>query len=206
MAFILNGMEVPKEKWYLYILQQLGREGWEQWNASLKQTVCESDPDQVFRAFKKGFEIAETYWTFRSMYLSSAKQGANKSAAALATWVEDLAAQCEWLEREREREGRHIDLYYHVIEPFDVKRYIQNETAREGGNLMWDKLVEEAKHQECIGKEYTRFRRENGGGGTPSYGDPALFADAVSRRYKKAQPRSQTPSRGKGGNNQQQCQ
>ena len=28
-AFILNGMEVPKDKWYLYILQQLGREGWE---------------------------------------------------------------------------------------------------------------------------------------------------------------------------------
>ena len=25
MAFVLNGMEVPKEKWYLYKLQQLGR-------------------------------------------------------------------------------------------------------------------------------------------------------------------------------------
>ena len=69
-----------------------------------------ADPDQVFRAFKKGFEIAETYWTFRSMYLSSAKQGANKSAAALATWVEDLVAQCEWLERERERRKAHRPL------------------------------------------------------------------------------------------------
>ena len=110
MAFVLNGMEVPKEKWYLYILQQLGREGWEQWNASLKQTVHESDLDQVFRAFEKGFKIAETYMTFRSMYLSSAKQGANKSAAALATWVEDLVTQCEWLERERERRKAHRPL------------------------------------------------------------------------------------------------
>ena len=66
---------------------------------------------------------------------------------------------------------------------------MQNETIRDGGNLMWEKLVEEAKHQECVGKEYAKFRRENGGSGTPSYGDPALAADAVSSRYKKAQPR-----------------
>ena len=107
--------------------------------------------------------------------------------------------------RERKRTKVHR-LYYHVTEHFNVKWYIQNETAREGGDLTWDKLVEEAKHQECIGKEYARFRRENSGGGTPSYGDPALSADAISRGYKKAQVRSQTLSGGKGGNNQQQCQ
>ena len=45
---------------------------------------------------------------------------------------------------------------------------------------MWEKLVEEAKHQERVGKEYAKFRRENGGGGTPSYGDPALATDAIS--------------------------
>ena len=26
-TFVLEGMEIPKDKWYLYILQQLGREG-----------------------------------------------------------------------------------------------------------------------------------------------------------------------------------
>ena len=25
LAFVLEGMEIPKDKWYLYILQQLGR-------------------------------------------------------------------------------------------------------------------------------------------------------------------------------------
>ena len=70
---------------------------------------------------------------------------------------------------------------------------------------MWDKLTEEAKHQECVGKEYARFRRENSGSGTPSYRDPALAADALSRGY-KPQPRSWTPSGGKGGGkSQQQC-
>ena len=108
IAFVLNGMEVPKKKCYLYILQQLGREGWEWWNASIKQTVTESDPDQIFKAFKKGFKITETYWTFRSLYLSSGKEGANESAAALATRVKDLVAQCEWPQGERAKAHRAL--------------------------------------------------------------------------------------------------
>ena len=74
---------------------------------------------------------------------------------------------CEWPEDQKEQ--RRIDLFYHLTEFFDVKRYTQNEAARDGGNLTWEKLTEEAKHQECVGKEYARFWRENGGGGTPSY-------------------------------------
>ena len=27
LKFVLGGMEIPEDKWYLYILQQLGREG-----------------------------------------------------------------------------------------------------------------------------------------------------------------------------------
>ena len=30
LEFVLHGMEIPKKKWYLYILQQFGREGMEQ--------------------------------------------------------------------------------------------------------------------------------------------------------------------------------
>ena len=29
LDFVLTGMEIPKKKWYLYILQQLSREGME---------------------------------------------------------------------------------------------------------------------------------------------------------------------------------
>ena len=86
-----------------------------------------------------------------------------------------------------------------------MRRFVQIETSREGGNLTWEKLVEEAKCQECVGKEYAKFRRENSGGGTPSYSDPALAADAVSRGYNKPQQRSQIPSGGKGGKSQKQC-
>ena len=123
--------------------------------------------------------------------------------AALATRVEDLVSMCKWPDDQKEQ--RRIDLYYHLSEVFDVRRFVQIETSREGGNLMWEKLVEEAKHQECVSKEYAKFRRENGGGGTPSYGDPALAADTVSRGYNKPQQRSWTPSGGKGGKSQKQC-
>ena len=124
-------------------------------------------------------------------------------AAALATRVEDLVSMCKWPDEQKEQ--RHIDLYYHLSEVFDVRRFFQIETSREGGNLTWEKLVEEAKRQERVGKEYAKLRRENGGGGTPSYGDPALAADAISRGYNKPQPRSRTPSGGKGGKSQKQC-
>ena len=140
---------------------------------------------------------------YRSLYLSSEKQGRGESAATLTTRVEDLVSMCKWLDDQKEQ--RRIDLYYHLSEVFDVRRFVQIKTSREGGNLMWEKLVEEAKCQERVGKEYAKFRRENGGGGTPSYGDPALAADAISRGYNKPQQRSQMPSGGKGGKSQKQC-
>ena len=140
---------------------------------------------------------------YRSLYLSSEKQGRGESAAALTTRVEDLVSMCKWPDNQKEE--RRIDLFYHLSEVFDVRCFVQIETSREGGNLMWEKLVEEAKHQERVGKEYAKFRRENGGSGTPSYRDPALAADTVSREYNKPQQRLRTPSGGKGGKSQKQC-
>ena len=163
----------------------------------------QKDPLAIINAFKKGYELEETYWTYRSLYLSSEKQGRGELAAALATRVEDLVSMCKWLDDQKEQ--RRIDLYYHLSEVFDVRHFVQIETSKEGGNLTWEKLVEEAKHQERVSKEYAKFRRENGGSGTPSYGDPALAADAVSRGYNKPQQRSWTPSGGKGGKSQKQC-
>ena len=203
LKFVLEGMEIPRDKWYLYILQQLGREGMERWTTSINSSVTKEDPVAIIAAFKKGYELEETYWMYRSLYLSSEKQGRGESAAALTTRVEDLVSMCKWPDNQKEE--RRIDLFYHLSEVFDMRHFIQIETSREGGNLMWEKLVEEAKCQECVGKEYTKFRRENGGGGTPSYGDSALATDAISRGYNKPQQRSQTPSGGKGGKSQKQC-
>ena len=80
LEFVLMSMEIPKKKWYLYILQQLSREGMERWHTSIKGTVELDDPHAIIKAFRKGFELEETYWTYRSLYLSSAKQSQGESA------------------------------------------------------------------------------------------------------------------------------
>ena len=102
------------------------------------------DPCAIIKAFKKGYELEETYWTYRSLYLSSAKQSQGETVATLATRVEDLVNMCQWPDNQEEK--RCIDLFYYLTDFFDVKRFVQNETARDGTNLTWEKLVEEAKH------------------------------------------------------------
>ena len=57
LTFVLEGMEIPKDKWYLYILQQLGREGMGQWTTSIEATVNKKDPLAIINAFKKGYEF-----------------------------------------------------------------------------------------------------------------------------------------------------
>ena len=44
LKFVLEGMEIPRDKWYLYILQQLGREGMEQWTTSIGASVQQRRP------------------------------------------------------------------------------------------------------------------------------------------------------------------
>ena len=90
LKFVLEGMEIPRDKWYFYILQQLGREGMEQWTTNIKASVNKEDPIAIITAFKKGYELEETYWTYQSLYLSSEKQGRGNwqplSPPGLKTW------------------------------------------------------------------------------------------------------------------------
>ena len=127
LKFVLGGMEIPEDKWYLYILQQLGREGMQRWTTSIEATVNKEDPLAIIKAFKKGYELEETYWTYQSLYLSSEKQGRGETAAALATRVKDLVSMCKWPAEQKEQ--RRIDLYYHLSEVFDVRRFIQIRTS-----------------------------------------------------------------------------
>ena len=71
---------------------------------------------------------------YRSLYLSSEKKGKGETAATLATRVEDLVSMCKWPEEQKEQ--RRIDLFYHLSDFFDVRHFIQNETSREGENLI----------------------------------------------------------------------
>ena len=82
-------------------------------------SVNKEDPIAIINAFKKGYELEETYWMYRSLYLSSENQSKTETATVLATRVEDLVSMCKWLAEQREQ--RHIDLFYHLTDFFDIK-------------------------------------------------------------------------------------
>ena len=177
--------------------------GWHDGLQASKPQSTKKTPLQSSKRSRKAMSWKRPTGCIGAFISAARSKEEGETAAALTTRVEDLVSMCKWPDDQKEQ--RCIDLYYHLSEVFDVRRFVQIETSREGGNLTWEKLVEEAKHQERVGKEYAKFRRENGGGGTPSYGDPALAVDAVSRGYNKPQQRSRMPSGGKGGKSQKQC-
>ena len=54
----------------------------EQWTTSIKASVNKDDPHVIIKAFKKGYQLEETYWTYCSLYLSSDKQGRGELVAS----------------------------------------------------------------------------------------------------------------------------
>ena len=50
MKVLLKGYEIPEAKWHMYILNNLGNEGWARWN-TISKKVNPADGEEVFRAF-----------------------------------------------------------------------------------------------------------------------------------------------------------
>ena len=199
MRVLLDGYEIPEEKWLMYILNNLRDEGWARWS-TISKTVDAKKGNEIFKAFKKGMEISDTYWSARKAYLSGVRQGPKETAAELAVRVEDMVLQGKW--PENETQNRRIDLYYKATAYYEIQRYIQDQTSREGNELTWEKLVQEAKRQERTVLEYKDFKMDAGNtGSTPTYDNPALNADAVGR-FNRGRPQQR---KGKGGSTGDAC-
>ena len=116
----------------------------------------------------------------QSVCLSSVRQGPRETAAELAVRVEDMVLQGKW--PDTETQNCRIDLYYKATAYYEIQRYIQDQTSREGNELTWEKLVQEAKRQERMVLEYKDFKMDAGNtGSTPTYDNPALNADAMGK-------------------------
>ena len=199
MRVLLDGYEIPEEKWLMYILNNLGDEGWARWS-TISKKVDAKKGNEIFKAFKKGMEISDSYWSARKAYLSGVRQGPKETAAELAVRVEDMVLQGKW--PENETQNRRIDLYYKATAYYEIQRYIQDQTSREGNELTWEKLVQEAKRQERTVLEYKDFKMDAGNtGSTPTYDNPALNADAVGR-FNRGRPQQR---KGKGGSTGDAC-
>ena len=53
LTLAFDGMNIPRDQWYMYILQQIGDEDWKHLHNSMKNKVEKRGPDQICRAFKK---------------------------------------------------------------------------------------------------------------------------------------------------------
>ena len=111
-----------------------------------------------------------------------------------------MVLQGKW--PEEETQNRRIDLYYKATAYYEIQRYIQDQTSREGNELTWEKLVQEAKRQERTVLEYKDFKMDAGNtGSTPTYDNPALNADAVGK-FTRGCPQLR---KGKGGGSGDAC-
>ena len=163
----------------MWILNYLGNEGCTHWK-TIKEKVNHIKGNEVFKAFRNGMEISDSYWTARKAYLNGVKQRPKETAVELAVRVKDMVLQGRW--PDNETQNRQIDLYYKATAYFEVQRFIQDETSKEGNKLTWEKLIHEAKRQERTCLKYKDFRqsaRETSS--TPTYNNPALNANAVGK-------------------------
>ena len=86
----------------MWTLNYLGNEGWAHWK-TISKKVDPTKGNEVFKAFCKGMEISDSYWTARKAYLSKVKQGPKETAAELAARVKDMVLQGRWPEDMRHR-------------------------------------------------------------------------------------------------------
>ena len=64
MTVLLEGQDVPPVEWHMYIITQLGKEGWSHWR-TIKDKVNKDVQKEVVTEFRKGMEISDSYWTAR---------------------------------------------------------------------------------------------------------------------------------------------
>ena len=118
MRVLLDGCEIPEDKWLMYILNNLGDKGWARWS-TISKKVDAKQGNEIFKAFKKGMEISDSYWAAQKAYLSSVRQGPRETAAELAVRVKDMVLQGKW--PENETQNRRIDLYYKATAYYKVQ-------------------------------------------------------------------------------------
>ena len=70
---------------------------------------------------------------FRDQYLSHVRQGSSETATELTICIEDLVLQYKW--PDGQTECCCIDLCYHATKFYEVRQFIQTETAKKEVSL-----------------------------------------------------------------------
>ena len=174
-----------------HILFYGGKEASERWTA-LKNQVDQNkfdDLETVFKAFVNSFEKSSSHWQARDKYLSDIKQSKHQTMAELDIYINNLIRRCQF--SQEEQESHKIDLLYHAIAHFEVRKFIQNAKQEE---LKYDHIIEVAKAHERTCQEYQIHKQAHSM--APPVTTPILwFKPALCRSlFRKALPRKPVAS------------
>ena len=114
--------QVTEERQYALILVAGGDEACNCWD-TLEETVANpKEVDQVWDAFKKGFEQSTLFWHFRDAYLADFRQDPSETTADLDLHIKQVVRGCQW--KKEAKEERTIDLLYHATIYYEIRKYI----------------------------------------------------------------------------------
>ena len=192
----------PKEVQVDTILFFVGTEATDRWKTLKEQMSAEdqASSDKVFEAFANSFEKSSSYWQAREEYLSDIKQNKQQTMAELDIYIKNLVRRCQFTRNEVE--ARKIDLLYHAMVHFEVRKFVHNAKAEE---LTYDRMIEVAKAHERTCHEYQQHKQAHS---VPvsSYQNPLIQTNAVRKSFQKTRscgkcgqshPQEQCPAHGK---------
>ena len=73
MRVLLDGYEIPEEKWLMYILNNLGDEGWARWS-TISKTVDAKKRNEISKLSRKAWRFQTLIGPARKAYLSGVRQ------------------------------------------------------------------------------------------------------------------------------------
>ena len=134
--------------------------------------------EQVWNAFEKSFKQSTSFWHFRDAYLADFRQDESKTTAELDLRIKQTVRGCQW--KKETHEERMINLLYHATIYYEIRKLVQES---EPAALTYEMVIEKAKAHERNVLEYKDHQASHGGANSaPSYNNPLLSAQALSKR------------------------
>ena len=178
MEVISVADQIPEERQWALILVAGGDEAYNRWD-TLEDTVTDRKVvKQVWDAFEKSFEQSTSFWHFRDAYLADFRQDELETTADLDLHIKQTVRGCQW-DREHEEE-QMIDLLYHATSYYEIRKFVQEANL---ATLTYEMVIEKAKAHERNVLEYKDHQASHrGANSAPSYNNPLLSAQALSKR------------------------
>ena len=180
MKVIFVADQVPEERQYALILVAGGDKAYNCWGTLEDMVDDPKKVDQVWDAFKKSFKQSTSFWHFRDAYLADFRQDPSETMADFDLHIKQTVRGCQW--KKETEEERMIDLLYHAIIYYEIRKYIQES---EPAALTYEMVMEKAKAHERNVLEYHQDHQAShrGANSTPSYNNPLLTAHALTKRW-----------------------